>query len=410
MFTQPLRTPIASSEDHEPGLDLVELRSYRLGRVQAELRNADIAAALLVDPINIRYATGSRNMTVWLLHNLGRYCVVPAHGDAILFEFPNGSCRPRNQGIETIGEVRAAKAHSMFLAGEHAPEVAIEWAREIADLCAGFGARGGRLAVDRGDVLGIQALQAEGLELVDGQTIMERARSIKSQAEIACMRLSVAAAETGMWRMREALRPGITENQLWAELHHANIAAGGEWIEARLLSSGGRTNPWFQESSNRMVRPGDLVSFDTDLIGPFGYCADISRTYHCGPGRPSGEQISLYRMAAEQVAYNCDLLRPGLGFRELGERAWKIPGKYQDQYYGMLAHGVGMCDEWPCISYLPGDPRAQDGELVPGMTICIESYIGEVDGHEGVKLEEQVLITEDGYEVMSSFPLEETLL
>ena len=93
-----------------------------------------------------------------------------------------------------------------------------------------------------------------------------------------------------MAKMREELRPGITENQLWSHLHQVNIALGGEWIETRLLNSGGRTNPWFQESSDRVIRAGELVSFDTDLIGPFGYCSDLSRTFYCGHGRPTGEQ------------------------------------------------------------------------------------------------------------------------
>lgn len=78
--------------------------------------------------------------------------------------------------------------------------------------------------------------------------------------------------------MQHALRPGITENQLWSLLHQANIELGGEWIETRLLSSGGRTNPWFQEASDRVICPRDFVCFDTDLIGPFGYCCDVSRT------------------------------------------------------------------------------------------------------------------------------------
>ena len=95
--------------------------------------------------------------------------------------------------------------------------------------------------------------------------------------------------------MEAALKPGISENELWAELHRGNIARGGEWIETRLLSSGPRTNPWFQECSSRIIEAGDLVAFDTDLIGPYGFCADLSRTWLCGDGPPSDEQRDLYR-------------------------------------------------------------------------------------------------------------------
>ena len=100
--------------------------------------------------------------------------------------------------------------------------------------------------------------------------------------------------------MREALRPGITENALWAELHHGNIAGGGEWIETRLLASGPRTNPWFRECSMRAIERGDMVSFDTDLIGPYGYCCDISRSWICD-APPNDEQRRIYADAHAHI-------------------------------------------------------------------------------------------------------------
>ena len=112
-------------------------------------------------------------------------------------------------------------------------------------------------------------------------------------------------------RIREALRPGITENQLWAVLHETNIAHGGEWIECRLLASGPRTNPWFQECGDRLIEAGDLVGFDTDMIGPNGYLADISRTLVCPDRSPTAEQRTLYALAQEQILTNIELLRPG---------------------------------------------------------------------------------------------------
>ena len=121
------------------------------------------------------------------------------------------------------------------------------------------------------------------------------------------MRCALATCEAAMLVMQRHLRPGITEQALWAHLHAENISRGGEWIETRLLSSGPRTNPWFQECSSREVEAGDLVAFDTDLIGPYGYCADISRTWRCGGGRARNAQIDLYRRAREQIAYNLEL-------------------------------------------------------------------------------------------------------
>jgi Xaa-Pro dipeptidase len=385
-------------------IDMDAMRMYRYSRVQQKLRENRCAAALLSNPINIRYATDSRNMTVWLLHNEGRYCLIPAEGRAVLFEYPNANCLRRAPPLPAIGEIRLAKCHAFQYAGTRAEEVSVEWAKEIADtLRALMGTRSHRVAVDRCDLMGYRALEAAEIVVVEGQPIMELARSIKSAEEIACMRHSIAVTELGMTRMHEALRPGISENELWAQLHQTNIAFGGEWIETRLLTSGPRTNPWFQECSDRRIQSGELVAFDTDLVGPYGYCADLSRTFHCGPGRPTEYQRELYRYAAEQIAHNCGLLRPRLTFQECREAAWPIPTRFQTQNYGSAWHGVGMVDEWP-------DPSAQDGVLMPGMVLCVESYIGEVDGAEGVKLEEQVLITDTGHEILSRFPLEASLM
>src|SRR5262249_11314732 len=132
-------------------------------------------------------------------------------------------------------------------------------------------------------------------------------------------------------------------------LHETNIRLDGEWIETRLLASGSRTNPWFQECSNRVIQAGDLVGFDTDMVGPHGYCADISRTFFCGPGKPSQEQRTLYALAVEQIAYNLEQLKPGLTLSDYSQRCWTIPERYAANRYSCVAHGVGFCDEWPAV-------------------------------------------------------------
>jgi len=400
---------LAALSDTEGQIDMLALRAYRLGRVRDQLRRLDYAGALLFDPINIRYATGSRNMAVWTLHNAARYCFVPTEGPIVLFDFHN--CAHLSDGLETIDEVRPTTSWYYFPAGPRVAERARRWAAEVADLVRSHGGGNRRLAPDHCDPQGAAALAAEGIELQDGQEVLELARHIKSAEELACMTAAIAVCETGMARMREALEPGMTENELWAILHHTNIAMGGEWIETRLLASGERTNPWFQESGDRVIRPGDLVSYDTDLIGPFGYCADISRAHFCGPGRPSDEQRRLYRLAWEQIHHNMDLLKPGLTFRELAEKAYTMPERCRPNRYSSLLHGVGLCDEYPRCAHLDDMARSgYDSVLEPGQTLCVESYMGEVGGREGVKLEQQVLITETGTELLSTFPVEDELL
>jgi Xaa-Pro aminopeptidase len=185
---------------------------------------------------------------------------------------------------------------------------------------------------------------------------------------------------------------------------------GGEWIETRLLASGPRTNPWFQECSERVIEAGDLVSFDTDLIGPNGYCADLSRSWLCGDRKPSNEQRALYAIAREQLQHNMALVKPGVAFREFAEKAYRLPEDCLANRYSVLFHGVGLCDEYPAVAFKEDFARSgYDGVLRPGMTICVEALVGREGGREAVKLEEQVLVTETGMEPLSRYPFEEAL-
>ena len=157
----------------------------------------------------------------------------------------------------------------------------------------------------------------------------------------------------------------------------------------------------------REIEAGDMVSFDTDLVGPYGYCADISRSWLCGDMKPSDEQRRLYAAAYEQIQTNIALLKPGMSFKEVSEKAWPIPEEFLSNRYGSLIHGVGLADEYPSIKHWTDfELKGYEGIVTPGMTLCVESFIGVEGGKEGVKLEEQVLITEEGVEVLSKYPFE----
>ena len=401
--------PLALGEWQTLGLelpDMAAMRAWRLARLRAQLAARDYAGIVVTDPINVRYATDSTNFQVWCLHNPVRYAFVATDGPVIVFDF-HGSAH-LSAHLDLVDEVRPGRGWYFFKSGPRVDEHAKSWAAEIADLVQAHGGGNRRLAIDRADREGIAALAALGLGLRPGQEVMELARAIKSPDEIKAMRCALAACEAAIGVMQAQLRRGITEQELWAHLHAETIKRGGEWIETRLLSSGPRTNPWFQECSSRAIQAGDLVAFDTDLIGPYGYCADISRTWRCGEERASNAQIDLYRQAREQIACNLELVRPGLGFGEFSEQAYRLPARYRANRYSTVAHGVVLCDEYPAI-YYPEDVETTgyDGVLEAGMTICIESYIGEAGGAEGVKLEEQVLVTETGAEVLSRHPFED---
>ena len=140
-------------------------------------------------------------------------------------------------------------------------------------------------------------MAAAGHQVVDAQEPIEMVRAIKSSGEVACISASLALTERAVSALRDAIRPGQTENELWAVLHHEVIAGNGDYCETRLLNAGPRSNPWFQESSHRVIEPNELIALDTDVVGCHGYYADFSCTFHAGPDAPSVEQRRLYALA-----------------------------------------------------------------------------------------------------------------
>ncbi|UTV29545.1 dimethylsulfonioproprionate lyase DddP [Photobacterium atrarenae] len=405
-------TDLAFAEWEALGLtppNLASMREYRLGRIVQQLQQRDLAGILLFDPLNIRYATDSTNMQLWITHNHARACFVSASGYIVLWDFHN--CEHLSAHLPLVKEIRGGASFFYFETGDRTHEHAAHFAKEIQSLVKTHGGENQRIAVDKIEIAGLRELDKLGLSIFDGQEVMELARAVKNEDEINAMRCSIASTEIAMREMQKATVPGVTENDIWSVLHAENIKRGGEWIECRILSSGPRTNPWFQECGPRVVKSGELLAFDTDLIGPYGFCADISRTWLIGDVEATQEQRRLYRTAYEHIQHNMEILKPGMTFSEVTESGLLLPPEFRAQRYGVMMHGVGLCDEYPSIRY-PEDlaEHGYSGVLEPGMALCVEAYVGEVGGLEGVKLEDQVIITEDGFENLTNYPFEAELL
>ena len=390
-------------------IDQVALRAYRLGRLRSEMADREIGVCVLTDPVNIRYACGARNMQIFTARNPARYLFVTVEGPVILFEF-TGALHLAD-GLETITEVRPATTASFVAAGEAIAEVERAWAAKIASLVRETVGTDTTVGLERVNAGAALALAAEGVRIVDAQAPVERARAVKGPEEIACQIASMRATEHAMKVMEAEIRPGLTENELWSVFHQHVIAKGADYIETRLLSSGGNTNPWFQETSDKVIGANELVAFDTDVVGCHGYYADYSRTFHVGPDAPSAEQRALYRIAHEQVHHNMEIIEPGLTFSEYSKRAWDLPERFAAHRYYLSSHGVGMTGEYPYL-YPAQDyvPFGYDGVIETGMTLCVESFIGGPDTSEGVKLEQQILVTDTGTELMSLYPFDAPLL
>lgn len=376
--------------------------------MREQLAAADVTLAVLTNPVSLRYAVDWREYQTFQSHLQTYTLFVPIEGPLVL----HGAFATDHPVVDEFAPTHGL---NVFDAGVSATGLAERARRFAADVTRAAGP-GMRVALEALNPSVVQALEAAGVTVVDAAPLVEQAKYVKSAEELVCIRHSIAVAEAALEAMRAAARPGTTENEVFAVLHQTNIANNGDWIEGRMLCSGPRTNPWYQEASDRRIEAGDLVAVDTDMVGPFGYGADISRTWIVGADS-LGDKISFatvadrYQRAHAEITHNADLLAPGRTFKDLSDKAFRHPDEFVAHRYACVAHGVGMTDEYPRIAYRQDwDAFGYDGELVPGAVISIESFVGSDRGGPGVKLEDMYLITTTGAERLSSYPFQENLL
>jgi Xaa-Pro dipeptidase len=391
--------------EHDFTIDQAKMHQDRLARTRAKLNENGLAAALLFDPLNVRYTTAAGFAFVSSLHYTWRWALVPLDSPPILWDYEDTIPIARERWPE--GDIRPGDDFHFFLQGTNDVNATRMFAAEILDTLKERGIERELIGIDKCDGIAILALQDVGIRFADAQRSLETARAVKTPEEIKGMRYAARVVDSAIDTMRAAIRPGVTENELFGILTGTVLQLGGEYNDARLVLGGQRTNPWMQESSNQIVEAGELVAFDTDLIGPGGFILDISRTYLCGDKPATAEQRRLHRVAYDFLQTAMSEMRPGRSFDELGKKvSTRLPEEFQAQRYGMIAHGSGFQDEWPVIKYEHNYP----GKLESNMVLSVESYAGVVGGSEGVKLEEQILITDDGFELFSRAPYDERLL
>lgn len=409
-------TPLAFREWEAQGLvppDLTAMREWRWRRLTEALVAQGIGGLLLFDPLNIRYATDSTNMQLWNSHNPFRAVFLGADGHMVLFDYRQAPFLSAFNPL--VREVRSGASFFYNVCGEGTAADAASFAGQVGDLMREHGGNR-RIAVDKIMVHGLRALERAGFEVLEGEVVTERVRAIKGPEEIRAMRCASAACEAAVAEMerfaREAIpRGGVTEDDVWAELHAANIRRGGEWIETRLLASGPRTNPWFQECGPRVVSENEILAFDTDLIGAYGICVDISRTWWIGEGQAPERMRDAMRHALDHIASHKERLRPGVTLRELVHGGHALRPEFQRQKYSCKMHGVGLCDEWPFVSYPDAWVEgAWDAAIEAGMTLCVEALVSPEGGDFSIKVEDQVLVTEAGCETLTRYPFDERLL
>lgn len=396
-----------------PPPNLTAMREYRWKRLTQSLIDRDYGGVLMFDPLNIRYATDTTNMQLWNSHNPFRACLLCADGHMVVWEYKNSPFLVTFNPL--VAELRSGASFFYNVCGDAVAQDARSFAAQVDEVMRAHAGTNRRLAVDKIMINGLRALESAGFQVMEGEEVTERTRAIKGPDEILAMRCAHHACESAIAEMEHEARTRIplgtmSEDDVWAELHKGNIKRGGEWIETRLLASGPRTNPWFQECGPRLIGNNEIVAFDTDLIGCYGICIDISRTWWVGDAKPRPDMIDAFAHAREHIDTNMAMLKPGVTIKELTHGGHQLAANFWKQKYSCKMHGVGLCDEWPFVPY-PDTwvEGAFDVALQPGMVLCVEALVSPEGGDFSIKLEDQVLITETGFENLTRYPFDPRL-
>ncbi|MGO2109983.1 MAG: M24 family metallopeptidase [Pseudoclavibacter sp.] len=405
--TPAIGAPGQMGVDYENRVDFARLREYRLDRVKAALEASECGAFLLFDFYNIRYATHT-----WIGGALGdkmiRYALVMRGHDPILWDF--GSA------------VRHHKLHSGWVPEDHyrpgflgfrgavAPEptgLMRDAVSEVALLLREAGLEGMPVGVDIVEPPFLFEMQRQGLNVVDAQQRMLDARVIKSPDEI--MLLSQAAAMVdGVYQdIVEALKPGVRENEIVALANKRLYEYGSDQVEAINAISGERCNPHPHNFTDRIIRPGDQAFFD--IIHSFnGYRTCYYRTF--GVGWATASQSDAYKQAREWMDLALDAIKPGVGSDQVAKvlpKATDFGFENELAAFGLqFAHGLGLgLHERPIISRL--NSMKDPVELQEGMVFAMETYCPASDGVSAARIEEEVVVTSYGIEVLTKFPAQE---
>ena len=394
--------------DWEVRVDYDRLRKYRLQRAKDQLEKNKIGAFLCFDFYNIRYITGI-HIGEWARDKLNRYALLPRGQEPIMFEMGTAALARKMYSPWIADRVRYALPTWTRANGPKGAEVAGNLAHAIRDILADYGLEKETLAVDVADVVFMDALRREKIEVVDARSPMLDARLIKNQDEIQLLSAAAAMADAAYDTIVRAIKPGIRENELVALANETLYRLGSEDVECVNVVSGPRSSPHPHLFSDRIIRPGDLVYFD--LMHAFnGYRTCYYRTFLCG--RPTAEQKAAYRQAYDWLYGAIRVVRPGITSADIAAQyptyeAWGMNSELEARGLA-TGHGIGLSiHEKPGINRI--ESLSSPFPIQEGMVFALETYAQTPDGKQGCRIEEEVLVTADGHEVLTRYPCEELI-
>src|SRR3954462_1365484 len=395
--------------DWEQRIDFAKLRSDRLEKAQASLRDSDLGAVLLFDQNNIRYVT-STHIGEWARDKSARCALLPREGDPVLWDFGSAAKHHRLYAPWFPDSSWQAGVTSMRGAMPRETGVPDALAARIHLELADRGLEGEPLGIDLTDMETLYSLHRQGIETADAQPVMMRARAIKTAEEIALLEHAAGMVDAVYERIYRTLRPGVREHEVVADAMKHLFELGSEQVEAINAVSGERCNPHPHVFSDRLLRPGDQAFFD--IIHSFmGYRTCYYRTFCVGSAWQA--QVDAYKQCREWLDAAIELVRPGMTTDQIAS-VWPTAEEQgfpnEEACFGLqFGHGLGVgLYESPMISRLHSLDHPE--EIVPGMVFALETYCPASDGVSAARIEEEVLVSQDANRILTCFPAEELLV
>ena len=392
--------------DFEERVDYRRLHNYRLGRAQQALEASECGALLVFDVNNIRYITSTK-IGEWERDKICRWALLTRQGDPIIWDF--GSAAVHHKLYAPWLKPENCKAGLLGMRGTVQPSFGLmeKHAKEIFSLLKEAGVEKMPVGVDIIEPPMMFELQKAGMKIVDGQQIMLEARELKSQDEIALLNRAAGMVDGAYHMINEELKPGVRENDIVAKVNEFLYRHGSDDVEAVNAISGERCNPHPHNFTDRLIRPGDQAFFDI-LQAFMGYRTCYYRTINVG--RANDAQKDAYKQCREWVDASIDLIKPGVSTDKVAAvwpTAEEIGFSSEMECFGLqFGHGLGVAlHERPIISRLVSMDNPL--EIKEGMVFALETYCAAKDGRSAARIEEEVVVTDSGCEVITLFPAEE---
>jgi len=395
--------------DWEARADYDRLRRERLARAKQMLAGSEMGALLCFDMNNIRYLTAT-HIGTWALDKAARFALLPRGDEPIMWDF-GSAARHHRLYCPWLGDDRS-RAGISTMRGSFAPAMgrAEDVARKIAVELEARGLLGEPLGVDIVELPVLFALQAQGIEVVDGQQLMQNIRLIKTQDEITLLSTACMMVDAAYDRLYEALRPGIRENECVGLVTKVLHDMGSEFVEGVNAITGERANPHPHVYTDRHLRPGDPAYFD--IIHSFnGYRTCYYRTFAVGSASPA--LVDAYKRCRDMLDEAISMIRPGVTTGEVASiwpaaREFGFPDE-EAAFALQFGHGCGLSHwEKPIFSRLVSLDHPE--VIRENMCFALETFWPSTEGWSAARIEEQLVVTADGCEVITRFPAEELLV